>query len=78
MIALFSNAYMQAYYSQNYASIIYLSLLYMIPIDDDECKNGLHNCDINADCTNTIGSFECTCKDGFLGDGNTCIGKYFF
>ena len=50
----------------------------MIPIDDDECKNGLHNCDINADCTNTNGSFECTCKDGFLGDGNTCIGKYFF
>ena len=42
-------------------------------IDDDECENGLHNCDINADCTNTIGSFECTCKDGFIGNGKTCI-----
>ena len=41
--------------------------------DDDECKNGLHDCDINANCTNTIGSFECTCNDGFFGDGKTCI-----
>ena len=42
-------------------------------IDDDECKNGLHDCDLNARCTNTDGSFECTCNDGFHGDGKTCI-----
>ena len=44
-------------------------------IDDDECENGLHDCDINASCTNTDGSFECTCNEGFLGDGKTCISK---
>ena len=42
-------------------------------IDDDECTNGKHDCDMNANCTNTIGSFECICNDGFLGDGKTCI-----
>ena len=41
--------------------------------DDDECEIGLHDCDINANCINTNGSFECTCNDGFLGDGKTCI-----
>ena len=41
--------------------------------DDDECDNGLHNCDINANCINMIGSFECTCNDGYLGNGTTCI-----
>ena len=25
---------------------------------------------------NTNGSFECTCNDGFLGDGKTCISNY--
>ena len=44
--------------------------------DDDECKNGLHDCNINANCTNTIGSFECTCNDGFFGDGKTCISNW--
>ena len=45
----------------------------LLPTDDDECKNGMHDCDMNATCTNTIGSFECTCNDGFIGDGKTCI-----
>ena len=54
---------------------IVLVFLQILLTDDNECKNGLHDCDINANCTNTIGSFECTCKDGFLGDGKTCISK---
>ena len=41
--------------------------------DIDECENELHDCDMNATCTNTIGNFECTCNDGFLGDGKICI-----
>ena len=28
-------------------------------------------CDKNADCTNSDGSYSCTCKDGFTGDGTT-------
>lgn len=30
------------------------------------------NCRRRANCTNTIGSFECTCNEGFEGDGIEC------
>ena len=62
------------------ASIVYrvYSIIFFLLLltDDDECENGLHNCDKNANCTNTIGSFECTCRDGFIGNGTTCICNY--
>ena len=38
----------------------------------DECILGLDNCDDNATCTNTIGSFTCTCNVDFFGDGTNC------
>ena len=40
--------------------------------DIDECTAGTHNCDTNADCGDTDGSFTCTCKSGYFGDGTTC------
>ena len=40
--------------------------------DIDECLTDTHNCHINADCFNEIGSFECTCQSGYEGDGVTC------
>ena len=43
--------------------------------DIDECITGLDNCDINADCANTPGSFDCSCIAGYDGDGVTCHGK---
>lgn len=42
--------------------------------DLDECSNGTHMCNNNADCHNTMGSYRCTCKDGFSGDGFFCSG----
>ena len=45
-------------------------------IDIDECKGSNNvNCDENANCSNTVGSYNCTCKDGFTGDGHSCSGK---
>ena len=42
--------------------------------DVNECVEGLHGCDPNAICDYTVGSYNCTCRPGLLGDGrNSCI-----
>ena len=46
--------------------------------DVDECLTSTHNCDSNAACTNTVGSFFCTCSPGYSGDGMICAGALFF
>ena len=33
----------------------------------------MDDCGANATCTDTEGSFDCTCDPGFEGDGFTCI-----
>ena len=43
--------------------------------DLDECTSSAPVCDVNADCINTHGSYFCTCKAGFSGDGKTCSRK---
>lgn len=40
--------------------------------DIDECAGNLHDCHDKATCTNLAGSFECTCQDGYSGDGREC------
>ena len=35
----------------------------------------IHSSD--AFCNNTHGSFNCTCKPGFTGDGENCAGNIF-
>lgn len=48
----------------------------LIIIDIDECANSEANqCDPNAECTNTNGSYVCRCLSGFQGDGRNCTGK---
>ena len=43
-------------------------------VDIDECSN--NPCDTNAACKNNDGSYECTCNDGWTGDGDTCSGMF--
>ena len=31
---------------------------------------------MNAECTDTEGSYECECRTGYSGDGFNCSGKY--
>lgn len=37
-------------------------------LDFDECTNGSALCTSNADCINTAGSYDCQCKDGYVGE----------
>ena len=42
--------------------------------DVNECQNGESKCSVNANCKNTIGSYNCKCKSGYNGNGRTCKG----
>ena len=45
-------------------------------VDINECKTD--PCHVSGECSNTVGTFACTCLDGFLGDGFTCEGRKTF
>ena len=45
-------------------------------LDLDECV-GVNRCHANAQCTNTDGSYTCSCLDGYTGNGKNCTGKCF-
>ena len=42
-----------------------------------ECVRGLHKCSSDAFCNNTKGSYNCTCKHGFTGNGRECRGRHW-
>ena len=43
--------------------------------DIDECDDDDSNdCNSNAMCINTEGSYQCQCSDGYTGDGTQCEG----
>ena len=43
-------------------------------VDINECVVGTHNCHADSNCSNTKGSFYCTCLTGYSGDGVGCVG----
>ena len=53
-----------------------LEYKYKLKTDIDECEleSSSSVCDVNANCSNTIGSFSCHCKEGYYGDGTQCDG----
>ena len=46
--------------------------------DIDECLINRGGCHSDATCKNTKGSFICTCKTGYSGDGFSCVGLISF
>ena len=55
---------------------IIIPLLFDILSDIDECDLQTDGCAHN--CSNTIGGFECSCRDGYEleEDGKTCRGEF--
>ena len=50
----------------------YYSHLMLSYPDVNECAEGIDDCDQNAECSDTEGSYNCTCNHGYSGDGVTC------
>ena len=43
--------------------------------DIDECTLSDHDCHMYAKCTDTNGGYNCSCIEGFEGNGTLCKGK---
>ena len=54
--------------------MIYIHIVYFTFTDINECAESNGGCSHN--CNNTEGSFECSCRDGYIldGDGKNCSG----
>ena len=60
-------------YSQWIDKLIIIEL--QIVVDINECLLHKDNCHANARCDNLKGSFNCTCNQGYQGNGSYCEGK---
>ena len=57
-------------------SVVIVILHYLHFSDINECELGTDDCHPNATCTDTVGSFDCSCNSGFTGNGMDCFGVY--
>ena len=60
--------------SRNLALAIWSAVM-SLTLDVNECGAGTAECHSNATCTNTVGSYNCTCVYGYVGDGKNCTSK---
>ena len=54
------------------SSILSLFTIYLLDID--EFNSDFLLCDVNANCSNSYGSYKCECKEGYNGTGHVCTG----
>ena len=59
----------------DYKIIVNYALFIVFRIDIEECQIDTDNCHTDSNCTNTKGSFYCTCHTGYSGNGVTCVGR---
>ena len=52
------------------------AIIIFLIIDGMDCTLGLDDCDEQATCIDTIGSYTCNCNSGWTGDGLSCEGKF--
>ena len=52
-----------------------IETLFIFASDVNECTASPSPCHMNAQCTNTIGSYCCACNPGYTGNGKTCTGR---
>ena len=45
-------------------------------LDINECESPNVNCDQNADCFNSGGSYQCRCRLGYQGNGTDCLCEF--
>ena len=45
---------------------------WIVFVDVDECSSGKHNWSTKEVCTNTEGSYNCSCKESYTGDERNC------
>ena len=69
--------YLEQYYMPSHCIACRVCVHHILFLQDiNECEENPSSCDVNANCTNTDGSYDCTCKTGYTGDGKSCSGKY--
>jgi hypothetical protein len=46
-------------------------------LDINECSLSIEKCHVNSTCSNSGGSFLCTCNSGYNGNGTVCQGTVY-
>lgn len=59
-------------------SIMNFQKIILLFVDINECSNNTSICGLNGNCTNIVGSYQCSCPTGYRFDSQTCVGTFTF